>query len=120
MTNYVDSSEPTEKSTIKKMRLDSENAPNILNQFKFVKILNENPLNKLLIIQAIKKDSENTNAVIIFERTHFTTDETDSYLQVNNPIQINIDNNEYKQLNIYPCRPYNCYPNFFIFLFFIT
>lgn len=92
---------------------------NILVKFDFVKILNENALNKMLIIQAVRKQQEestvgdaqesnvNRNAVVIFEKSHFNLEEVKSYLKINNSMQLYIDNNEYKKLCIYPCKPFN-------------
>lgn len=91
---------------------------NILVKFDFVKILNENALNKMLIIQAERKQQEHTaegkeepdvnrKAVVIFEKSHFNLDEVKSYLQVDNSMQLYIDNNEYKKLCIYPSKPFN-------------
>ena len=103
----------------KRAKLDDEPAQtdttlaNVLNDFEFVKILNENALNKLLIIHAVKRSAElsdegaNLNAVVIFEKTHFNLNETKSYLEINNPMKMNIDNDIYKQLSIYPSMPYN-------------
>ena len=79
----------------------------ILTNFDFVKILNENAVSKLLIIHAVSKDNNNTDAVVIFEKSHFSLDDIRSYLKVDNPLEIYIDNDAYKKMAIYPGRPYN-------------
>lgn len=97
----------------KKMKL--ETLENILTKFDFVKVLNENALNKLMIIQAVKRpdvegavtDDENKNAVVIFEKSHFNLEEVESFLKINNSMELYIDNDAYKKLSIYPSKPYN-------------
>ena len=89
----------------------------ILTEFEFVKVLNENSENKLMIIHALKRVSDeknadesketNRNAVLIFEKPHFGLDETKSYLKLNNEHNIDIDNDVYKKLSVYPNKPYN-------------
>jgi hypothetical protein len=90
----------------------TEPLESILNEFEFVKVLNENTESKLIIIQALKRVSEgnketNRNAVLIFEKPHFGLDETKSYLELNNENNIDIDNDVYKKLSVYPNKPYN-------------
>ncbi len=90
----------------------TEPLESILNEFEFVKVLNENTESKLIIIQALKRLSEgnketNRNAVLIFEKPHFGLDETKSYLELNNENNIDIDNDVYKKLSVYPNKPYN-------------
>lgn len=90
---------------------------NILIDFNFIKVLNENALNKLLIIQAEKKESkpdENRNAVIIFEKAHFDIDEVKSYLKISNSMDLYINNDAYKKLCIYPNHPYNSKKTFLL------
>ncbi|CAF0707519.1 unnamed protein product [Brachionus calyciflorus] len=93
----------------KKIKLDSNGTLNILNTFEFVKVLNENNLSKLMIIQAVKKDEtrENKNAVIIFEKPHFGLEEVKSFLQIDNPYDIDLQNDIYNKFCLYPLRPYN-------------
>jgi len=103
-------------SPIKRQKM-TDTLENILNKFQFVKILNENAENKLIIIHAVKKLAEETNAtnekeshlnaVIILEKPHFGLDEVKSFLEINNPHTIDIDNDVYKKLSIYPSKPFN-------------
>ena len=107
---------------LKKMKTDSIDQPNILNDFEFVKILNEDSMTKSIFIQAKKKScvmlkeestTENKengtshNAVIIFNKSHFTSDETKSFLEIKNPLEMHIDNDVYKKLSIFPSKPFN-------------
>jgi len=90
----------------------TEPLESILNEFEFVKVLNENTESKLIIIQALKRVSEgnketNRNAGLIFEKPHFGLGETKSYLELNNENNIDIDNDVYKKLSVYPNKPYN-------------
>ena len=97
------------------MKLDSKD--NILNDFDFVKILNEDSLTKSIFIQASKRlkegETENKencvsqNAVVIFNKSHFTEEETKSFLETNISSEIHIDNDVYKKLSIYPNKPFN-------------
>lgn len=93
----------------KKIRLEIQKDVNLLNSFNFVKVLNENNLNKLMIILAEKKDdnSENKNAVIIFEKPHFGIDEIKSFLEINSQFEIDIQNDIYNKFKIYPLYPFN-------------
>lgn len=93
----------------KKIKLDVQKDVNLLNSFNFVKVLNENNLNKLMIILAERKDdnSENKNAVIIFEKPHFGIDEITSFLTINSQYEIDIQNDIYNKFKIYPLYPFN-------------
>lgn len=102
----------------KKARLDDTNLVNILNQFKLVKVLNDNNQSKLMIIQAEKIKAETNGesngneektemAVIILEKPHFSTEETKAHLEQNYPFDINIDNDIYKKLSVYAEKPFN-------------
>ena len=105
----------------KKLKNDSFEVQNILNEFEFVKVLNEDSLTKSIFIQAKKKscaedksmeNKENGtlnehNAVIIFNKSHFTTEETKSFLEIKNESDMHIDNDVYKKLSIYPTKPFN-------------
>lgn len=89
-----------------------ESFENILTKFEFVKILNENPESRLIIVHAAKKQLDeknetNRNAVVILEKPHFGLEETKSYFELDNPLEINIDNDVYKKLSVYPNKPYN-------------
>jgi hypothetical protein len=106
----IDSEPETKRS--KTDLVETETLENILTRFDFVKILNENALSKLLIIEAACKPEKQTDeskrkAVVIFEKSHFNLEEVKSYLEINNSMQMYIDNNEYKKLCIYPCKPFN-------------
>lgn len=96
----------------KKAKLDT--LESILTDFDFVKIINENPLNKILIIHAQRKNDKepdtevtNRNAVVIFEKSHFNLEEIKAYLEMNNPMDWYINNDAYKKLCIYPSKPFN-------------
>ena len=102
------------ESNFKRFRSDDLVSVSILNEFKFVKVLNDNSQSKMIIIQAEKKQSEsetdanvNNMAVIIFEKPHFSLDATKAFLSVNSPTEIYISNDIYKKLSVYPTRPYN-------------
>ena len=94
-----------------------ESLKNILNDFEFVEILNENKPNKLTIIKAVKKceedvhsaenGQENRDAVFIFEKPHFGLEEIKSYLQIVNPVNVQLENNIYTKLSLYPNMPFN-------------
>ena len=110
MHDHVIVENDSKRAKLEDELVQKDTLTNVLTDFEFVKILNENALNKLLIIHAVKKCGEegaNLNAVVIFEKTHFNLDETKSYLEINNPMKMNIDNDIYKQLSIYPTMPYN-------------
>lgn len=98
----------------------TEDLTNVLNEFEFVKVLNENSSSKLIFIQAVKKTMEEDgkkDAVIIFEKPHFSLDEVKSFLNVNNEFETDITNDIYKKLCIYPTRPFNSQ---YLFLFFYS
>ena len=104
----------------KKAKLDT--LESILTDFDFVKIINENPLNKILIIHAQRKNDKepdtevtNRNAVVIFEKSHFNLEEIKAYLEMNNPMDWYINNDAYKKLCIYPSKPFNS--NILIFFY---
>ena len=54
-----------------------------------------------------KENGSSNNAVIIFNKSHFTLDETKSYLDVNNSFETHIENDVYKKLSIFPAKPFN-------------
>lgn len=92
------------------------NLESILTKFDFVRVLNDDGEKKLVVIQAIRKQDEessqeetelNRNAVCILEKPHFGLEETKSYLTLNNPFEIHIQNDIYKKLCVYPNQPYN-------------
>ena len=106
------------ESSAKRLKNDSFDSKNILNEFEFVKVLNEDSMTKSIFIQAKKKmldeetieNKENvssTNAVIILNKSHFTLDETKSFLDANVSSEVHIDNDVYKKLSIFPTKPYN-------------
>lgn len=88
-----------------------------LQEFEFVKVLNESNERKTIFIQAVKKKSaeesetassgNNQDAVIIFEKPHFGLDEVKSFLTVANEYEIDLVNDIYNKLCIYPNKPYN-------------
>lgn len=94
----------------KKMKLDQPEAQNLLNQFEFVRILNEESLTKKIIILAKHKTEQNeeTNkAVFILMKSNFNLEEVKSYLSDENSFEIQIENDIYKKLSLYPLKPYN-------------
>ncbi|RNA43627.1 m7 diphosphatase-like [Brachionus plicatilis] len=96
------------ESEIKKFKLEGKEGVNLLNSFEFVKVLNENNLSKLMIILALKKNqSENNNAVIIFEKPHFAQDDINSLLALNSQFEMDIQNDIYNKFKIFPLYPYN-------------
>ncbi len=100
-----------EISIAKKQKTEETSAKtdleNVLNEFHFVRILNENAMNKLLIIEAVNKNEQDTKAVVVFEKSHFNTDEIKSYLAIANPSDLYINNDAYKKMAIYPSQPFN-------------
>ena len=54
-----------------------------------------------------KENVSSTNAVIILNKSHFTLDETKSFLDANVSSEMHIDNDVYKKLSIFPTKPYN-------------
>jgi len=100
-------------STTNKRKM-TEPLESILTEFEFVKVLNENAENKLVFIHALKRmtaaddqTETNRNAVLILEKPHFGLDETKSYLELNHEHNLDIDNDVYKKLSVYPSKPYN-------------
>ena len=92
------------------MKLDQPEAQNLLNQFEFVRILNEESLTKKIIILAKHKTEQNeeTNkAVFILMKSNFNLEEVKSYLSDENSFEIQIENDIYKKLSLYPLKPYN-------------
>jgi hypothetical protein len=82
----------------------------VLEGFEFVKILNEDTQRKTIFIQAIKKSDEgdgNKDAVIIFEKPHFGLDEVKSFLNIENDFDLDLKNDIYSKLCIYPKKPFN-------------
>lgn len=115
------------ESCAKRIKNNSHDLKNILADFEFVKILNEDSMTKSIFIQAKKKMSteekienkengSSDNAVIIFNKSHFTLDETKSFLDANISSDIHIDNDVYKKLSIFPTKPFNS-EIFFLHLF---
>ena len=94
----------------KKMKLDQPEAKNLLNQFEFVRILNEQSLTKTFTILAKHKTEQNeeTNkAVIILTKSNFNLDEVKSYLSDENSFEVQLENDIYNKLSLYPLKPYN-------------
>lgn len=82
----------------------------VLEGFEFVKILNEDTQRKTIFIQAVKKSDEgdgNKDAVIIFEKPHFGLDEVKSFLNIENDFDLDLKNDIYSKLCIYPKKPFN-------------
>lgn len=88
---------------------------NILNEFKFVKVLSERSSDKRITVQAVKKDQDSAGAagtdeaaaVIIFEKPHFSLDEVNSILDLNNEFNVDLVNDIYHRMCVYPQRPHN-------------
>jgi m7GpppX diphosphatase len=97
----------------------------ILNDFRFVQVLNEDSMTKSIFVHAKKiKDLKNGNkenaseppndaddeaedAVIIFGKSNFSLDETKSFLELRNQLELHIDNDTYKKLSMFPAKPHN-------------
>lgn len=90
-------------------RIKTEEVKNVLTEFEFVKVLNENSLSKLMIIQAAKKNApgDKKDAVIIFEKPHFGVEEVNSFLKIDNEFEVDLLNDIYTKLCIFPVRPFN-------------
>lgn len=97
-------------------RLKGEEVKNVLCKFEFVKVLNENSANKVVFIQAVCSEGEDKgkDAVIIFEKPHFGLDEVKSFLRVNNESEVDLVNDIYTKLCIYPIRPFNSRTVFYL------
>ena len=96
----------------KKVKIeDDQGLRNVLNDFEFVQVLNENKLGKLIIAHAVKKsaskEEENRDAIFIFEKPHFGLEETKSFLDKPYPTATQIENNIYTKLSLYPKMPFN-------------
>jgi hypothetical protein len=94
----------------KKMKLDQPEVKNLLNQFEFVRILNEQSLTKHITILAKHKTEQNeeTNkAVFILTKSNFNLEEVKSYLSDENSFEVQLENDIYKKLSLYPLKPYN-------------
>ena len=72
----------------------------------------------IVMIQAIKKvkndESYNENAVIIFEKTHLSLDQTKAILDDKCHQDIQLQNDIYNKFSFYPSEQFNSY--FYIFL----
>jgi hypothetical protein len=112
-----------ENSIEKKRKMDLIESDNFLNEFEFVKVLNEDSRSKLIFIEARKKnaaliendlinnkeESQSTNqtAVIIFEKPHFSQNEVSSLLEIANPYRVELVNDIYRKQSLFPRPPYN-------------
>lgn len=100
-----------------------------LQEFELVKVLNENNQSKMMIVHAVKKQkqtgeaasataAEGSDAVIIFEKPHFGQEEIKSFLTIENEYDIDLVNDIYNKLCIYPTKPYNSIQkNIYLFFF---
>lgn len=101
-----------EENPNKKVKYD---LTNVLNEFEFVKVLNESNQNKLIFVQAVKKtkssgddcEEKGNDAVVIFEKPHFSLDEVKSFFALANDSETDITNDIYKKICLYPTKPYN-------------
>ncbi len=80
---------------------------NLLNKFRFVKVLNDNSQSKLIFVHAIELEQTQANAVIIFEKPHFSEAEVSSIIDSSYSTRTHIANDIYKKLSVYPTEPYN-------------
>lgn len=117
MVHEADENNKNVESDAKKIKTTYE-LKATLQEFEFVKVLNESNERKTIFIQAIRKkkpsaedlETESNNAsdaVIIFEKPHFGLDEVKSFLTVANEYEIDLVNDIYNKLCIYPNKPYN-------------
>ena len=112
-TKLESSQEPVAKKMKADVEIPSETIEsNILNEFKFVKVLSESSTGKRIVVQAIKRDAgsegqTNQDAVIIFEKPHFSMDEVNSFLDLNNEFSVDLVNDIYRRMCIYPLKPHN-------------
>lgn len=110
-TKLIETEQKCDETLAKRARVEDEDS--VLNQFEFVKVLNDNTQSKMIIIQAEKKAVDgcipegNQNAVIILEKPHFNLEETKSYLSIQNPTETYISNDIYRKMSVYPTKPYN-------------
>lgn len=102
----------TSDNPTKKMKVD-EQIENILQNFEYVELLSEDNNSKVVRILAARKRNEKSDineackAVIIFEKPHFSIEETKSLLDAKSPQEIQIQNDIYNKFSIFPTRPHN-------------
>lgn len=81
-----------------------------MSQFEFVRILNENSSSKLIVLEAkhieAKEDETNSKAVVIFEKPHFSLDESKGLLTVNDH-SLQFHNDVFRKFSLYPGKPLN-------------
>ena len=102
-----------ELDSSKRSRVNDDDHQNLLNSFKFNRLLNESSNNKLVFIHGLKTDDDddkNNNikdAVIILEKPHFTQNEIKAIIEENFSTDLTLSNDIYKKLSIYPSKPFN-------------
>ncbi len=122
MTN-IDEQNTTDVSSNEAKRLKLENEKelsNFLSDFEYLKTLNDDSVNKLFVIQAVKKTDKTSDseqnvqfAVLIFQKPHFTLDAIVSYFSQANESEISFQNDIYHKLSIFPSKQFNSNLNFF-------
>jgi hypothetical protein len=101
----------------KRNRVDDQNHQNLLNGFKYNRLLNELSNNKVVFIHGLKSsdggdggdcnNESNKDAVIILEKPHFTENEIKAIIEKNFSTDLTLSNDIYKKFKIYPSEPYN-------------
>lgn len=91
---------------------DEKTSKNLLNNFQFKSLLNEDNNRKLVFIHATSKINEKNinnqeDAIIILEKPHFYENEIKAIIDNNYPINGDISNDIYKKLTVYPSQPYS-------------
>ena len=103
-------SEKLSEKDLKRNRVDDGDEAsnlNLLNSFKFNRLLNELSNNKVVFVHGLKTSdgsSENNNkdAVIILEKPHLTENEIKAIIEENFSTDLTLSNDIYKKLSIYP------------------
>ena len=80
---------------------------NVLNQFELVEVINDRNDSKMTIVHAVDKSSEKKDAVLIFEKPHFNTNDLNALIGNKFAIKFDIKNDVYSKFNIYPEIPFN-------------
>ncbi len=97
----------SQERQVKKLKIEDDQVENLLEDFEYVKVLSEDNKGKIIRILAMCKKDNSKQAVIIFEKPHFSIEETKSLLDIKSHQEIQLLNDIYKKFSIFPTRPYN-------------
>lgn len=97
-----------ESTLTKKSKLDDDlNAAgsSMLSEFEFVRVLNDNSANRLMIVEVVKNKEP---GVVIFEKPQFSVNDTKELIMLRNPDEeIQLRNDIYNKFSLFPLKPYN-------------